>query len=94
MHYPRAPTPKPCNKERAPTQELAGALKTKGVTARVFGLSSVLAGCVGFSFSGAHFPARSWLPRVGLAFLVRFVALLWPLVSGCVVSRPGGGQKV
>ena len=94
MHYPRAPTPEPCNKERAPTQEPAGALKTKGVTARVSGLCSVLAGRAGFSFSGALLPARSWLPRVGLAFLVRFVALLWPLVSGCVVSRPGGGQKV
>ena len=78
VHYPRAPTPEPCNKERAPTQEPASALKTKGVTARVSGLCSVLAGRAGFSFSGALLPARSWLPRVGLAFLVSFVALLCP----------------
>ena len=30
MHYPRAPTPEPCNKERAPTQEPAGALSRPG----------------------------------------------------------------
>ena len=93
MHCPRAPTPEPCNKERAPTQEPAGALKTKGVTARVSGLCSVLTGRAGFSFSGSSpgpvLASSCWSCVPGP---FRRLAV-WRLVSGCVVSRPGGGQK-
>ena len=94
VHYPRAPTQKPSNKERAPTQEPAGALKTQRVTAQVSGLCSVLAGCAGFFFSGALLPARSWLPRVGSCVPGPFRRLALAPVSRCVVSRPGCGQKV
>ena len=76
MHYPRAPTEEQCNKERAPTQEPAGALKTKGVTARVSGF--VL--CSGWPRWFLFLWCSS--PRPGPGFLV-LVSRSWSVSSPC-----------
>ena len=79
-HYPRAPTPEPSNKERAPTQEPALSIRKVKLPGCPVCALFWLAAQVSFSLVLFSRPGPGFLVFV-LGFLVRFVALFWLLVS-------------